>query len=174
LKSSELPHELEKLGKIYYTIFEWLSKKEEYHSRKEYINFTRAYNEHFVVKGEEVNPRSEKELTRSMLQSPDDVDATYRKKNGEQSKGFSINITETANPDNPIQLITGIVVMPNNVDDSQILNERIDIIKEKTPQLNEMHIDGDFGSEENDKKFEELGINHITTAVRGREREIEI
>ena len=64
--------------------------------------------------------------------------------------------------------------MPNNVDDSQILNERIDIIKEKTPQLNEMHIDGDFGSEENDKKFEELGINHITTAVRGREREIEI
>lgn len=69
-------------------------------------------------------------------------------------------------------MITDISVNPNNVDDSQILNERIDQIKEKNPELSELHKDGDYGSEENDNKFEELEITQITTAVRGRESEI--
>ncbi len=36
-----------------------------------------------------------------------------------------------------------------------------------------MHTDWDYGSENNDKKFKELGITQITTAVRGRESKIE-
>lgn len=59
------------------------------------------------------------------------------------------------------------------MDDSQILNKRIDELKEKTPELNEIHTDGGYGSRDNDRKFEELEINQITTAVRGRESEIE-
>ncbi len=70
-------------------------------------------------------------------------------------------------------LINDIAVNPNNVDDPKILNGRIDKIKEKIPELNEMHTDGGYSSEDNDKKFEELGITQITTAVRGRENKIE-
>jgi hypothetical protein len=173
LKGNQLPHELEKLGKVYYRVFEWMSKKEPYHDKQEFINFERAYREHFVVVEREVSPMPTEELTSSMLQSPDDEDATYRKKGKQESKGFTINGTETANPENPVQLITDISVNPNNVDDSQILNDRVDKIKEKTPELNEMHTDGGYGSQESDKKFETLEINHITTAVRGRESEIE-
>jgi hypothetical protein len=51
-----------------------------------------------------------------MLQSPDQT--TYRKKKDQQSKGFTINATEIANPDNPIQLITDIAVTLNNIDDT--------------------------------------------------------
>jgi hypothetical protein len=47
--------------------------------------------------------------------------------------------------ENPVQLITDISVNPNNVDDSQILNERIDQIKEKNPELSELHTDGGYG-----------------------------
>jgi len=173
LKANQLPHELEKLGKVYYRVFEWISKKEQYHDKQEFITFSRAYKEHFVVVESDVSPKPAEELTSSMLQSPDDPDATYRQKRGEHHKGFTINGTETANPENPVQLITDISVNPNNVDDSQILNERADKIKEKTPELNEMHTDGGYGSEDNDKKFEELEVNQITTAVRGRESEIE-
>lgn len=133
----------------------------------------RVYREHFVVIDREVSSRPAEELNSSMLQSPDDIDATYRQKKGEHYKGFTINGTETANPDNPLQLITDISVNPNNVDDSQILNKRIDELKEKTPELNEIHTDGGYGSRDNDRKFEELEINQITTAVRGRESEIE-
>jgi hypothetical protein len=173
LKASQLPHELENLGKVYYRVFEWMSRKEQYKDKQEFINFSRAYREHFVVVESDVNPKPTEELTSSMLQSPDDPDATYRQKNGQHSKGFTINGTETANPENPVQLITDISVNPNNIDDSQILNDRVDKIKEKTPEINEMHTDGGYGSQESDKKFEELEITHITTAVRGRGSEIE-
>ncbi len=174
LKANQLPRELEKLGKVYYKVFEWISKKEQYHDQKEFINFKRAYHEHFVVVESDVGPKPTKELTSSMMQSPDDAEATYRQKRGEHHKGFTINGTETANPENPVQLITDISVNPNNVDDSQVLNKRADNIKKKTPELNEMHTDGGYGSAENDKKLEALGINQITTAVRGRESGIEI
>ena len=173
LKANQLPHEMEKLGKVYYKVFEWIDKKEQYHDKQEFINFGRAYREHFVVVESDVSPKPAGELNSSMLQSPDDPDATYRQKRGEHHKGFTINGTETANPENPVQLITDISVNPNNVDDSQILNERADKIKGKAPELNEIHTDGGYGSEDNDKKFEELEINQITTAVRGRESEIE-
>lgn len=174
LKSNQLPHELEKLGKVYYNVFECMSQKEEYQGKKEFINFERAYREHFVVIDREVSSKPAGELNSGMLQSPDDPDATYRQKNGKHYKGFTINGTETANPENPLQLITDISVSPNNIDDSQILNERIDELKEKTPELKEIHTDGGYGSQDNDKKLEKLEINQITTAVRGRESEIEM
>jgi hypothetical protein len=108
-----------------------------------------------------------------MLQSPDDEDATYRKKREQESKGFTINATETANPENDIQLLTDIAVNKNNIDDSKILEERADKLIEKTPDLEELHTDGGYGSEEVDKKMEEHDIVLITTAVRGRESKIE-
>ena len=173
LKSNELPRELEKLGRVYHAIHNEISEKDSYHAKKEFINFERAYKEHFIVIKHQVSPKPTEELNSGMLQSPDDQDATYRKKKEQQSKGYTINGTETANPDNPIQLLTDITVNPNNVDDSVILNDSIDVIKEKTPELCELHTDGGYGSEGNDKKFAESEIMQITTAVRGRESEIE-
>jgi len=173
LKSDDLPRELEQLGKVYHTVHTQISEKDIYLETKEFINFERVYKEHFVVVNQVLSPKPTEELNSGMMQSPDDPDATYRKKKEQQSKGYTINGTETANPDNPIQLITDIAINPNNIDDTQILNNRIDGIKEKTPDLNEIHTDGGYGSEDNDKKLEELNITQITTAVRGRESEIE-
>jgi len=173
LKSNELPRELEKLGKVYHAVHTEINEKASYHAKKGFINFERAYKEHFIVVNHQASPKPTEELNSGMLQSPDDQDATYRKKKEQQSKGYTLNGTETANPDNPIQLLTDIAVNPNNVDDSVILNERIDVIKEKTPELNELHTDGGYGSEGNDKKLAGSEIVQVTTAVRGRESEIE-
>jgi len=65
-------------------------------------------------------------------------------------------------------LITDVAVRSNNTDDSEILNDRFETIVEKTPDLEELHTDGAYGSEENDKKMEELEITHVQTAVRGK------
>jgi len=83
-------------------------------------------------------------------------------------------VTETANPENELNLLTDIAVKPNNTDDSDIMNDRIESLKEKTPDLKELHTDGGYGSEDNDKKFEELGIIHIQTAVRGWKSKVEM
>ena len=71
-----------------------------------------------------------------------------------------------------MNLITDVAVFSNDTDDSRILNERLEPIKEKTPDLNELHTDGAYGSEDNDKKMEELDVTHVQTAVRGRKAEV--
>ena len=171
LKSSDLTHELKKLGELYYAIYQHIKIK--YSDTDEFRIFQRAYNEHFTIIKGKAKAKDSKELNSSMLQSPDDEDATYRKKREQESKGFTINATETANPENDIQLLTDIAVNKNNIDDSKILEERADKLIEKTPDLEELHTDGGYGSEEVDKKMEEHDIVLITTAVRGRESKIE-
>ena len=166
LKSSDLPHELQKLGELYYAISQQIGEK--YKDTKEYRIFQRAYQEHFTVIEKSVVAKDSKELHSGMLQSPDDEEASFRKKRGEATKGYTINATETAHPDNPLQLLTDIAVNPNNIDDSKILEEQIDKIKEKTPDLEELHADGAYGSPGVDAKMQKHGITLVTTAVRGR------
>ncbi len=155
------------MGKVYKGINDKLRCK--YEGVEIFRIFERVYLEHFTVVKEKVSVRSAEELTSSMIQSPDDIEATYREKRGEEYQGQAVNIVETCNPDNQINLITDISVHANNIDDSKALNERIDIIKEKTPELNEFHFDGGYSSSENDKGFEKHSITSVQTAIRGRE-----
>ena len=172
LKAADLPHELEKMGQLYQWIDENLSAT--YADFDIFKIFERVYTEHFTVVAEKVTVKSPGQLHSGCVQSPDDVEATYRDKNGKTSKGQAINVTETAHPDNPINLLTDVAVNPNNIDDSQVLSERLASIKHKTPDLDEFHFDGAFGSSDNDAKFEEYGITPIQTAVRGRQSGVAI
>jgi hypothetical protein len=80
-----------------------------------------------------VTVKKNEELHSGILQSPDDIDATYRKKGKEDGWGQSVNVTETANPENELNLLTEIAVQSNKTDDSNIMNDRIEPLKEKTP-----------------------------------------
>lgn len=173
LKSGDLPRELEQLGQVYHAVHLRIHQNPLYQEKKEFINFMRVHQEQFVIVNQQITAKPNEGLNSGMLQSPDDPDATYRQKKGQHCKGYVLNATETAHPDNPIQLLTDIAVAANNVDDSKILNERIDIIKEKTPELAELHTDGGYGSQDNDEKLDKLDVTQITTAVRGRDSEIE-
>jgi len=170
LQRASIPHEQEKLGQLYHTLYEAL--KDSYKDFEIFSIFERVYTEHFTIIDDKITVKASKELDGSTLQSPDDIDAAYRKKRGSHYRGQSVNVTETANPDNELNLITDVAVHSNNTDDSTILNERLEPINEKTPDLNELHTDGAYGSEDNDKKMEELEITHVQTAVRGRKAEV--
>ena len=108
------------------------------------------------------------------MQSPDDLEATYRRKNHQESRGQSINIVETAHPENAVNLIDDVSVHANNIDDSQVLEERLDRLTEKTPDVEELHFDGAYGSEPVDQKLEALDITGVQTAVRGNRSKVEI
>ena len=170
LDRGSISHEQEKLGQLYHKLYETL--KESYRDVEVFRIFERVYTEHFTVIDDTVTVKTGKELNGSTLQSPDDIYATYRKKRDRHYRGQSVNVTETANPENDLNLITDVAVCSNDTDDSKILNERIEPIKEKTPDLNELHTDGAYGSEDNDRKMEELEITHVQTAVRGRKAEV--
>jgi hypothetical protein len=170
LERSEIPHELEKLGQLYHKLYEAL--KQSYQDFEVFGIFERVYTEHFTVVEDKVEVKPSGQLNGGTLQSPDDIDATYRKKQGRHCHGQSVNVTETANPENELNLLTDVAVCSNNTDDSKILNVRLEHIKDKTPELEELHTDGAYGSEDNDKKMEELEITHVQTAVRGRKAEV--
>jgi len=172
LRASEVPHHIEKIGAIYYRLYEQLQSK--YSDDPVFQIFERVYKEHFKVKNKKIEVKQPDELMSDSLQSPDDIDATFRNKNGKKSKGQSINIFETANPENTINLISDVSVHANNVNEDKVLNERIDTVKEKTPNLDELHHDGAYGSFDNDKKFEELHITPVQTAIKGKTPKVEL
>jgi hypothetical protein len=167
LKASDIPHEFEKIGELYHWIYRHL--KSTYGECDIFRVFERVFAEHFTVVDQKIEVKGSDQLSSDSAQSPDDLDATYRKKNGKEAKGQQINVTETAHPDNTVNLLTDVAVTANNVDDSRVLNGRLDRLKEKTPDLDELHTDGAYASEDNDKKCEAYKIKHVQTGVRGPE-----
>lgn len=165
LRKSEYDATLERLGEFYAWMVEAL--KAEYGESEIHRIVCRLFAEHFTRVEEKIAVRAGKEIGSDSLQSPDDLDATYREKDGESFHGFVLHATETADPENPLQLVTDVVVEPNNRDDSRILHDRLPAMKEKTPELAEVHTDATYASEDNDRLEAELGIAHVQTAIRG-------
>lgn len=172
LDRDALPHELEKLAAVYSQLHVQL--KGDYEDTVAFQVFERVFLEHFATVEGRIEPRPSKDLGSDTLQSPDDLDATYRRKNEKDNQGQVVNVVETANPDNSVNIITDVAVATNNTDDGTILNTRLDTIKDKTPDINELHTDGAYGNAANDRKMEQLGITHIQTAVRGRKAAVPI
>jgi len=172
VERSDLPHELEVLGYLYQQLHAAL--KDSYAEVEIFKIFTRAFEEHFTIIENKVEVKTHEQLHSGCLQSPDDIDATYRKKAGKEAKGQLLNVVETAHPENEVDLITDVSVFANNTDDGNNLNTRLDKLKEKTPDLDQLHTDGAYGNKDNDEKMEQLDITQIQTAVKGREAKVPI
>lgn len=165
LRRSEFGAALERLGAFYAWMAEAL--KADYGDTEIYRIVCRLFAEQFTRVEEKIAIRPGAEIPSDSLQSPDDLDATYREKDGESFHGFVLHAAETADPENPLQLVTDVAVELNNRDDSRILHDRLPAMKEKTPDLAELHTDATYGSEDNDLREAELGIAHVQTAIRG-------
>jgi hypothetical protein len=155
------------LGNLYKQLYDGLQGK--YNDTYDWQIFERVFQEHFFVLEEKTTARPSEVLGSDCLQSPDDWHAAYRSKRGEEVRGYNYNVTETAHPDNSLQLINDVATAPCNTDDSTLLNGRIGPIKKKIPDLEEIHTDGGFGSPETDQLMEQEGILHVTRVVKGRE-----
>jgi hypothetical protein len=172
IKPSNASSEIEKIAELYHFCMTTLFSK--YQDKEISSIFERVYVEHFTVVESKIAVIDSKQLTSSCLQSPDDIDATYRSKRGEDFQGQVINVVETASPENDLNLLTDVAVAQNNVDDAQILGDRFDNIIEKTPDLDTMHSDGAYSNSDNDKKFEKHNIEQIQTAIRGKKCDVPI
>jgi len=166
LSKENLPKEIKQLAEIYHKMF--ISYKDKYSNVAVFNIFERVYYENFTVLEDKANVIAANELNSSILMSPDDQEATYRKKRRKDCKGYSGHISETANPKNKLNLITDIAVVPNNVDDAKLLEGRLPEMIHKTPDLSDYHTDGGYGSPSVDILMEVYNIKQIQTSVRGR------
>ena len=142
----------------------------------------RVFQEHFVVESDpaasptvsedyaeqtHLRPKEGQELSASSLQSPDDWEATYRQKHGQDYKGYVTNLTETCAPENDLQLIVKVQTEPNNSDDAAMLAEELPDLIKRT-DVNQVYTDGAYNSPEVDNIMREHQIEQIQTAIRGR------
>lgn len=131
-----------------------------------YRMLQRVFGEHFVVEQDRLRLKVGRELSSESLNSPDDMEATFRIKDKRPYKGYVANVTETCDPDNPLQLIAKVQTKPNVANDDDMLIEAVPALKERLG-IDEVHTDGGYNSDESYKVLRENGIEHVQTAIRG-------
>jgi hypothetical protein len=165
MKGEEVGPHLQRIGEFMQQLLAEL--KPGYASQAVYQVLERVYSEHFRTEQTQVSAIPNAELSAACLQSPDDLEATYREKRGEGYQGYVANLTETCDPENKLQLITKVQVASNNSDDDQFLAEALPNLKERT-ELNEMYTDGGYGGTQSDPVLAEQLVTLIQSAIRGR------
>jgi Transposase DDE domain len=124
------------------------------------------------VVADAVQAKANQEIRASSLQSLDDLEATYREKNRVGYKGYVANVTETCDPENPLQLITDVRVAPNSTEDDALLVAALPELKVRTG-VDTLYTDATFGSPEGDIVLRKEGVTLIQTAIRGRKPDTE-
>jgi hypothetical protein len=165
LKGEETGEHLQKIGLLMHKLLREL--REEYGDQEAYHILARVFGEHFDFDENDLQPKANEELSASSMQSPDDWEATYRRKRGEDHQGYVANVTETCDPDNELQIVTNVQVEPNTTDDAAMLEETIPDLAENT-EVEEIYVDGGYGSPDVDEELQRHNIDLFQTAIRGR------
>ncbi len=165
MKTDETDTHLQRIGEFMHQLL--LELKPVYAGEPVYQMLERVFGEHFQLEHKGVVPKPNQALSATSLQSPDDLEATYREKRGKGYQGYVANLSETCDPQNPLQLITKVQTASNNTDDSQLLAEALPNLKKRT-ELETIYTDGGHGGPASDVTLQEQQVEHIQTAIRGR------
>jgi hypothetical protein len=165
IKGQEAQQEhLQKIGKAIHALLAGL--KSVYAAESAYQVLERIFADNFHLLESGPQAKQNKELTSDCLQSVDDLEASYRTKGTGHYKGYVANLTETCDPQNPLQLITKVQTAPNTTDDSQLLAEALPNLKQRT-ELETIYTDSGHGGPATDEVLQEQQVEHIQTAIRG-------
>ena len=165
LKGQDTSEHLQKIGELMQCLL--VELEPSYAQEPVYQMFMRVFGEHFKAEEKVIKIKLGKELSANSLQSPDDLEATYRQKNNKSFRGYVANLTETCDPENPLQLVTKVQVGSNHTEDAEMLVEALPNLKERT-DLDTLYTDGGFGSPDADKILQTNQVEQIQTAIRGR------
>jgi hypothetical protein len=165
VKAGESEQHLERIGLLMHQLVDELA--DQYGDEHSYQILQRVFAEHFVVETESgLRPKEGPELSASSLQSPDDEQASYRKKRGQDYIGYVANVTETCDLENKLQLVMKVQVEPNTTEDAQMLAAALPDLKART-HVDEINTDGGYSSADVDERMAKMKINQVQTAIKG-------
>jgi hypothetical protein len=128
----------------------------------------RLFGEQYEVgEGGAVSVREAAAVPTSSLQSPHDEQAGYRQKGGHSFRGYVAAVSETCSPDNPVQLVTDVVVEANTTDDGALLARSLDEQAERGIDVEELTVDGGFTGPVAEAACEQHGVTLRPTRIRG-------
>ena len=160
----ELRNKLQAIGILIINVLDQL----EYVQTDLYQLLLRVFNEQYkVIEDDQIELRPKEEISSSSLQSPHDTDSAFRNKQGQQVKGYSVNITETCSEDN-LNLITDVIVEKANTPDTAFVGPAIDATREVTGQkVEKVYADGAYQSPANDECCKDVDM--VYTGIQGFE-----
>jgi hypothetical protein len=129
----------------------------------------RVLDEQYIREKEvPIQLRPAKEVASDSLQSPYDEEATYRVKNGKTYRGgYVINVSETADPQNPVQLVIDVQVEPNHTDDAQLLTQSLDSQIARGVAVKQITTDGGYTGPTSDTACDIHKVELRATQMRG-------
>lgn len=134
-----------------------------------YGDLVRVFGEQYRIEQEKIELKAPAEMSGSTLQSPDDREATYRRKGNESARGYVANISETCDPENELQLITLVRVEANATDDQKLLADDLDRLCERT-DLQELITDGGYLGDTSAEALAAQSVELKTSAIKGKPR----
>jgi hypothetical protein len=167
IKGEEVEKHLTKLGEILAALAEELAVYAPESQAYELV--TRVLREQYQVGAEgQVALRPGEEISAESLQSPHDPEATFRVKGGKAYRGgYVVNVSETCDPENPVQLITDVQVAANQTDDGELLSCSLDNQAERGIEVEKVTIDGGYTGPVAEEACEEHDVELRPTHMRG-------
>jgi hypothetical protein len=165
----EVKMRLQKLGELIYHILPLFSNSGAAH----YQTLKRVFNEQFSVdESKIVIAKKNEEITAQSVQSPHDTDCTYRNKDGNKVKGYSINITESCDDGDGLNLIGNVDVRVVSASDLDFFQDATNKVQDTfTSKIEAAHVDGAYHSVDNQRFCKENMIElhlHAITGPKGR------
>jgi hypothetical protein len=160
----ELRGRLQTIGILIYNLLNRLG----YLQTELYQLLQRVFNEQYKISDDQqIELRPKEEISSSSVQSPHDPDSAYRNKQGQQVKGYSVNITETCSK-GKLNLITNVIVEKANTPDTSFVKPAIESTVEVTgQQVEKVYLDGAYQSPSNNNCCEDIDL--VYTGMQGFE-----
>lgn len=165
LKRPDYAEHLQRIGELMQRLLQELAPK--YAAEPTYQILARVFAEHYHVVEGDAQAKASAELSTASLQSPDDMEATYRRKRGQGHRGYITNITETCNPANDFQLIVAVQTEANNTDDAVMLETVLPELAERTA-VTELYTDGGYNGPDADQALQDQKVVLVQSSIRGR------
>ena len=163
--STEIESKLTELGIVIHKIISHITDN----SSKPFQTLRRVFSEQYQIVDDAVCTRSKHEISATSVQSPHDTDCHYRNKDGNQVKGYSINLTETCNSENAINLITDVIVEAVSAADCDFLRSAIESTQEVVcSEIETVNADGAYHSVDNQDYCKEHNIDLVVSAIQGK------
>jgi hypothetical protein len=164
LRDEEPQQHLRRLGALMERLACELEAK--YSETRAYQVLRRVLDEQFSVVNHLAMLRPDEERSARSVQSPHDLEATYRIKKKRAYRGYVANVAETCDEKNKVQLIVEVAVESNSVDDAQMLADAVDGLAERT-DVTTIYADGGYNGPEADEKLAGNKIDLLQTGIRG-------
>lgn len=164
--SEKRTHLRQTIAEDLHWLIEHFADKPSHTLRTTYKNMLRVFSEQCTVEGDTIVIK--KKTGGAVMQNPSDPDAGY---DGKKGQGYQVQISETCNTDNEIQLVTAVLPQSAVESDTTACQPMLEQLEARDCLPKELSCDGLYGTDDNFVKAAAKGVELISPVKKGSEKE---